>query len=149
MKRIALALLATVALATAAQAHPHHRHYTQIGYEQPRFGEGFFGGQQGGGRPANCRGIAWCGCFLRDLFGIADTSLNLALNWARKFPHTSPHVGAVVVWNHGGGHGHVGVIVGGGPGRWEIKSGNDGHAVRTRVRDISNAYAVVQPNGRA
>ena len=145
MKRIVLALLATVALATTAQAHPsHHRYYGHHRYYRYHRGYGY--GEVSGGRPGNCAGIAWCGCFLRNALGIADSSLNLALNWARKFPRTSPHVGAVVVWNHGGGHGHVGRIVGGGPGHWQIQSGNDGGAVRTRVRDISRAYAVVQPN---
>jgi len=183
MKRIVLALLTTVAFATAAQAHPsHHRHYghhhryarsayapggggpgfgffapwsqPQYGYENTRSGYNGPGygrrgevrsyGHVSGGRPTNCRGIAWCGCWLRDALHIADSSLNLALNWARKFPRTSPHVGAVVVWSHGGGHGHVGQIVGGGPGHWEIQSGNDGGAVRTRVRNISNAYAIVE-----
>src|SRR5690348_11889941 len=89
------------------------------------YGAANFANRVTGGPPGNCRGIAWCGCWLRDVLGIPDRALNSALAWAR-YPATSPHVGAVVVWNHGHGHGHVGLIVGGGSGHWLVQSGNDG-----------------------
>lgn len=38
-----------------------------------------------------------CGRVQRSHFGIADKALNLALMWARKFPHTSAREGVVVV----------------------------------------------------
>lgn len=58
-----------------------------------------------------------CGRHQRAYFHIKDTSLNLALEWARKFQHTDAHEGAVVVQRRSGhdsaGHpgGHVSRIV--------------------------------------
>ena len=58
-----------------------------------------------------------CGRHQRAFFHIADRSLNLALEWARKFPRTFAHPGAVVVQRRQGhdsaGHpgGHVSRIV--------------------------------------
>jgi hypothetical protein len=40
------------------------------------------------------------------------------------------------VWRH-----HVGIITGREGSGWIIKSGNDGHTVRERVRSISGAIA--------
>lgn len=54
---------------------------------------------------------AQCGYYLRHKLGHGDASLNLAQNWARKFPRTSAHPGAVVVWTRGGNKGHVAQIV--------------------------------------
>jgi hypothetical protein len=43
-----------------------------------------------------------CGAVQRAYFGFSDRSLNLAREWARKFPHTTAHEGAVVVqWRNG------------------------------------------------
>lgn len=70
--------------------------------------------------------------------GALARKLWVAADWARLYGHkTTAHVGAIVVWRH-----HVGRIVGGRDGRWEILSGNDGHAVRTRVRSIKGAIAI-------
>jgi hypothetical protein len=90
------------------------------------------------GRPSDCRGIPWCGCYLRHLLGIADRDLNRAIAWARWGRSTIAHVGAVAVWRH-----HVGIIRGGPDraGRWLVESGNDGHAVRTRYRSLAGAVA--------
>ena len=88
-------------------------------------------------RPHDCYGIAWCGCWLRHYFGIADRALNLARNWARWGHAASPGAGVVVVWPH-----HVGLITGrASNGQWIVKSGNDGHAVRERPRSIAGAIA--------
>lgn len=73
---------------------------------------------------------------MRQIMHVADTAYNLAANWAHWGRATEAHVGAVVVWPH-----HVGRIVGGSPGHWEVNSGNDGHRVRTRVRSVAGAIA--------
>jgi hypothetical protein len=79
---------------------------------------------------------AWCGWFMRKETGYTDPALNLARNWARVGSPTAPSVGAIVVWRH-----HVGRIVGGSPGAWVVRSGNDGRAVRERVRSVAGAIA--------
>jgi hypothetical protein len=89
-------------------------------------------------RPSDCRGIAWCGCWLRHRLGIADKSYNLARNWVRLGQRTSPRAGVVVVWNH-----HVGLLRSDpdARGRALVLSGNDGHRVRERVRSLRGAIA--------
>src|SRR5262249_24541659 len=69
--------------------------------------------------------------------GLNDRKLWLASNWA-SVGHSAggPGVGVVVVWRH-----HVGIITGRSGDGWVIKSGNDGHAVRERVRSIAGAIA--------
>lgn len=88
------------------------------------------------GRPGR-----WCGWWMRFHNGRGDPgdAYNLARNWAhwgsRAF---AAAYGVVVVWPH-----HVGKIVGACSGSvCLIESGNDGHAVRTRPRDISRAIAL-------
>lgn len=91
------------------------------------------------GRHYARHGGAWCGAYMRHVFGVADPRLNLARNWASVGANVGgPQVGAVVVWPH-----HVGVIRGGpdSNGDWLIESGNDGHAVRTRYRSLRGAIA--------
>ncbi len=53
---------------------------------------------------------AQCGWYLRRKLGHSDAGLNLAQNWLR-FPRTSAHAGAVVIWTRGGREGHVAQIV--------------------------------------
>ena len=55
-----------------------------------------------GGRPAGCP-YRYCGCGLRKFLGLTDVRLNLAAAWAKIFPHTTAHDGAVAV-RRGGGH---------------------------------------------
>jgi hypothetical protein len=77
----------------------------------------------------------WCGWWMRTQKG-GGPEYNLAWNW-RKYGSavSGPQVGAVVVWRH-----HVGMIVGQtATGKWIVKSGNDGGAVRTRARSVSGA----------
>jgi hypothetical protein len=91
------------------------------------------------GRHYARHGGAWCGAYMRRVFGVADPRLNLARNWASVGANAGgPSIGAVVVWPH-----HVGVIRGGpdSNGDWLIESGNDGHAVRTRYRSLRGAIA--------
>lgn len=88
--------------------------------------------------PASARPRAWCGWEMRQLVGSdPGPSYNLARNWAHWGRGGLPGIGAVVVWPH-----HVGKIVGQQNGVWVIKSGNDGHAVRTRPRSIAGAIAI-------
>ncbi len=62
---------------------------------------------------------------------------NLARSWAHYGVSAGgPSVGAIVVWRH-----HVGTIVGHENGQWIVRSGNDGHAVRTRPRSLAGAIA--------
>jgi hypothetical protein len=82
----------------------------------------------------------WCGWFMQHDTGVTSrgTGLNLnrAIEWRRVGAATAPSVGAIVVWAH-----HVGKIVGGSPGAWVVRSGNDGGGVRERVRSVAGAVA--------
>jgi hypothetical protein len=148
-------LMATTAaifvLSQSAQAHDHHaRHYaarrhvlTRQQWAQPQDPSSAWGafaasapaayGGAVGARPA-----AWCGWEMRQLVGgDPGPQYNLARNWSH-WGHAGPAgVGAVVVWAH-----HVGKIVGQEGDQWLIESGNDGHAVRTRVLSIAGAVAI-------
>lgn len=86
----------------------------------------------------DARPSRWCGWWLRQHLGVADTRYNLAANWAGYGRNASgPDVGVVIVWKH-----HVGIIVGKTEtGQWIVQSGNDGHAVRTRPRSVTGAIA--------
>lgn len=142
MAKARYAILATpilCAMAVSASAHPrhhwsrhhaHHRwHHRPIAWRAEHSAHGVSGDP----RPA-----AWCGWFMRHLLGVADRSFNLARNWAHWGHSSSPGPGVVVVWPH-----HVGIIRSGpdSSGRYEVESGNDGHAVRTRYRSIAGAIA--------
>jgi hypothetical protein len=88
-------------------------------------------------RPSDCYGIAWCGCFLRHYFGLADRSLNSAFEWTHVGHPTTAHNGAVVVWRH-----HVGILRSDPvDGRALVLSGNDGHRVRLRAVSLRGAIA--------
>ena len=82
-----------------------------------------------GGRPR-----AWCGWWMRTQLG-GGPEYNLAANWRRYGRSSGPQIGAVVVWPH-----HVGIITGrASNGRWIVKSGNDGGAVRERAQSVAGA----------
>jgi hypothetical protein len=84
------------------------------------------------GRPA-----AWCGWWLGQHLGMSNRNLWLARNWASVGTNAGqPGIGVVVVWRH-----HVGIITGRQGNQWVVKSGNDGRAVRERVRSIAGAIA--------
>jgi hypothetical protein len=90
------------------------------------------------GRPA-----AWCGWWLGQHLGMANRNLWLARNWASVGTNAGqPDVGVVVVWRH-----HVGIITGRQGNQWVVKSGNDGRAVRERVRSIAGAIAFRRVGG--
>jgi hypothetical protein len=70
-------------------------------------------------------------------------NLNLASNWIRKFPRTSPGSGKVAVRNH-----HVMVLMSHVSGNdWLVHDGNSGGgSTREHVRSI-NGYIIVDPQG--
>jgi hypothetical protein len=120
----------------AAQAHGHHAATAQDRHRPmrhaSRFGRRNGAVAAGGGRPS-----AWCGWWLGNHLGLSDRKLWLARNWASVGHNAGqPDVGVVVVWRH-----HVGIITGRSGSGWIVKSGNDGHAVRERVRSIAGAIA--------
>jgi uncharacterized RmlC-like cupin family protein len=115
----ATALLCVFASSAEARTHRHHsRHSHHYAHS---------------GRPA-----AWCGWYMRGQVGRdPGPEYNLARAWTHFGANAGgPSVGAIVVWRH-----HVGTIVGREHGQWIIRSGNDGHAVRTRPRSVAGAIA--------
>jgi hypothetical protein len=96
-----------------------------------------------GHRPAGCP-RRFCGCEASIyLFGRIDPYLNLAANWLRKFPRTSPRSGMAAARP-----GHVFVLVSHVEGNdWLVHDGNSGGGMtRQHVRSI-RGYTVVDPNG--
>lgn len=88
-------------------------------------------GRYGGVGP---RPRQWCGWWMRKQLG-GGPQFNLAWNWRHYGSPTTAQVGAVVIWRH-----HVGMITGqSSNGKWIVKSGNDGGAVRERARSVSGA----------
>jgi hypothetical protein len=96
-----------------------------------------------GGRPAGCP-RAFCGCEASlYLFGRIIPELNLAANWLRKFPRTSPAPGMAAARR-----GHVFVLLSHVEGsNWMVRDGNSGgHLTRLHVRSIAG-YGIVDPHG--
>lgn len=94
-------------------------------------------------RPTGCP-HAFCGCEASlYLFGQIRADLNLAANWARKFPRTSPAPGMAAVRNH-----HVMVLMSHVEGNnWLVHDGNSGGGLtREHVVSISG-YTIVNPRG--
>ena len=95
-----------------------------------------------GGRPANCP-HRFCGCEASlYVFGDIRPELNLAANWVRKFPRTTPASGMVAARS-----GHVMVLMSHVEGNdWLVHDGNSGGGqTREHVRSISG-YAIVNPH---
>ncbi|MGX9392582.1 hypothetical protein ACWX0K_20260 [Nitrobacteraceae bacterium UC4446_H13] len=87
------------------------------------------------------RPSAWCGWQMRQWMGVRNPAGNLARWWAGYGSRAhSPAVGVIVVWRH-----HVGIITGKTERGWVVKSGNDGNAVRERVRSVAGAIAFRWP----
>lgn len=96
-----------------------------------------------GGRPTGCP-RSFCGCEASlYLFGHIRPDLNLASNWIRKFPRTSPAPGMAAVRNH-----HVFVLINHVDGsNWLVHDGNSGNNLtHEHVRSIKG-YTVVNPRG--
>jgi hypothetical protein len=97
-----------------------------------------------GGRPTGCP-RRYCACALAiKLFGKINPHLNLASNWLRKFPRTSPAPMMVAARS---GHAmqlleHVGAD------KWKVWDANSGKGLtRIHVRSI-RGFAVVNPHAR-
>ena len=134
---IALLLLVFTSPALAKNHHHHHRHYHYHHRHHANVNAEQVAHNADSSRPGDCRGIPWCGCWLRHHLGVGNKDLNRAIEW-RHYGHPSvAHVGAIVVWSH-----HVGIISGGHPGDWIVTSGNDGHAVRSRRRSLNGVVAI-------
>ncbi|MGB5905758.1 MAG: hypothetical protein WBH00_23205 [Xanthobacteraceae bacterium] len=95
---------------------------------------------------ADSRPRAWCGWYLSRYLGKNDRRLWRALAWRHvgRAAH-GPAIGVVVIWSRGKGRGHVGIITGKTARGWVVKSGNDGNAVRERVRSVAGAIAFRWP----
>lgn len=96
-----------------------------------------------GGRHAGCP-RAFCGCEASlYVFGRIIPELNLAANWLRKFPRTTPGPGMVAARNH-----HVFVLISHvGGSDWLAHDGNSGGG-KTREHIVSiSGYVVVDPHG--
>jgi hypothetical protein len=89
---------------------------------------------------------AWCGWWMGRHLGMHDRRLWRALAWRHvgRAAH-GPAIGVVAIWSRGKGRGHVGIITGKTVHGWVVLSGNDGNAVRERVRSVSNAIAFRWP----
>lgn len=97
-----------------------------------------------GGRPRGCP-HAFCGCEASLYkFGRIIPTLNLAYNWIRKFPRTSPAPGMAAARS-----GHVMILMSHVDGNnWLVHDGNSGrHKTREHVRSISG-YVIVNPNAQ-
>ena len=94
-------------------------------------------------RPHGCP-HRFCGCEASlYLFGKIRPELNLASNWIRKFPRTSPAPGMVAARS-----GHVMVLMSHVEGNdWLVHDGNSGGGLtREHVRSIKG-YVIVNPRG--
>ena len=96
-----------------------------------------------GRRPAGCP-RRFCGCEASlYVFGKIKPELNLALNWKRKFPRTSPAPGMAAARS-----GHVFILISHVEGDlWLSHDGNSGGGLtRRHVRTI-RGYTIVNPHG--
>jgi hypothetical protein len=96
-----------------------------------------------GGRPAGCP-HRFCGCEASlYLFGKIIPELNLAWNWARKFPRAAPAPRMAAARR-----GHVMVLISHVSGNdWLVHDGNSGGGkTRRHVRSIKG-YVIVDPSG--
>ena len=75
-----------------------------------------------------------CGRYLKGVYGYVDRALDLSLNWARRFPHTSARPGAVVVQRR------KGRALGGGPGGHVAKILEIKQPCRAVVQDNRGRY---------
>lgn len=96
-----------------------------------------------GGRPAGCP-HRYCGCGVSlKVFGKIIPELNLALNWKKKFPRTSPAAGMVAARS-----GHVFYIVSVIDSSTVLAYDPNSGGGRTRVHERSlRGYTVVDPHG--
>lgn len=134
-------LLIAAILSVTTVAHAKHRHaHTRQAVHLPALDAN---GDVVARRPAGCP-HAFCGCEASlYLFGRIRPELNLASNWMRKFPRTSPAPGMAAARNH-----HVMVLISHvGGSDWLVHDGNSGGGL-TRNHVVSiRGYAIVDPQG--
>jgi hypothetical protein len=156
-----LIAIVLIAASTSADAAPRHKHRVNPGTivcddrgcSDQRSGTraqisriAYPNGNDGavvGGRPAGCP-RSYCGCEAsRYVFGEMRPELNLASNWIRKFPRTSPASGMVAARSH-----HVMVLISHAGGNdWLVHDGNSGGGMtRDHVMSISR-HVIVDPRG--
>ena len=148
---VAMMVLACVVPAQASPRQEHHRHRSQATARCLYDNSGRVAclraenriervsvASDANGNRLDPRPRDWCGWWLRHHLGVADRLYNAARAWARYGDRASgPAPGVIAVYPH-----HVGIVVSvPGPGRMVMKSGNDGHAVRTRERSTRGVIA--------
>lgn len=144
LRHLGAALIALVCAVSAAEAKPRHDSETARGCVYGNTAVIVCHGPEyrttasprvSGHDP---RPTAWCGWQMRQWLGVADRAYNLARKWAGFGSRASgPAPGVIAVYPH-----HVGIVVSvPGPGRMVMKSGNDGHAIRTRERSTRGVIA--------
>ena len=96
-----------------------------------------------GGRPPGCP-RAYCGCGVSlKVFGKIIPELNLAYNWVRKFPRTSPAAGMVAARS-----GHVLYIESVVDAQTVVAYDPNSGGHRTRIHTVSlRGFTVVDPHG--
>ncbi len=96
-----------------------------------------------GGRPAGCP-YRYCGCGVSlKVFGKIIPELNLALNWKKKFPRTSPAPGMVAARS-----GHVYYIMSVIDNNTVLAYDPNSGGSKTRIHERSlRGYTVVDPHG--
>lgn len=118
-KSVLIAAALALAVSAPAEARSHHRHK---------------------------HSVAWCGYYMMKKLHVTNPNGARALWWKDYgAPANGPAIGVLVIWDHGGGHGHVGIITGRDRDGWRVESGNDGNRVRDRVRRVDNAVAFRWP----
>ena len=148
----------SIALAVSANATPRHKQQRQTivcdmrgcsdQVSQARAARAEANVDANGGavtsrRPEGCP-RAFCGCEASlYVFGKIRPELNLASNWIRKFPRTSPAPGMAAARS-----GHVMVLMSHVEGNnWVVHDGNSGGGLtREHIRSISG-YVIVNPRG--
>ena len=88
---------------------------------------------------ASSRPHAWCGWYMSQHFGLHDKKLWQARAWAHLGRPARLAPGVVIVWPH-----HVGKVTAVDGRRVKVLSGNDGHRVRNRWRNIGHPIAFRQ-----
>ena len=162
MKLIAalLSIALSIAFAVSADAMPRHRqqrqtitcdmrgcsdqvHQARAASAEANAPVDANGGAVVNRRPQGCP-RAFCGCEASlYVFGKIRPELNLASNWIRKFPRTSPAPGMAAARS-----GHVMVLMSHVEGNdWLVHDGNSGGGLtREHVRSIKG-YVIVNPRG--
>jgi uncharacterized protein (TIGR02594 family) len=92
----------------------------------------------------------WCSSFTNWVMkqdGKARTSSAAALSWAKYGKKLAkPAYGAIVVFDHGGGKGHVGFVVGMAGGKLQVLGGNQSNQVKISNFGTSEVKAYVVPS---